>query len=52
MGLKSKDGVDLKDIWGSNGITSYMGMAMNGFPNAFMIYTPHGMVYSIVVRSY
>ncbi|KAF2214185.1 hypothetical protein CERZMDRAFT_37343 [Cercospora zeae-maydis SCOH1-5] len=39
LGLKSKDGVDLKDIW-ANGISTYMGLAISGFPNAFMAYSP------------
>lgn len=42
MGLKNKDGVDIKDVW-KDGIRTYLGMTFNGFPNAFMIYTPHGM---------
>lgn len=33
MGLKSKDGVDLKDIWGESGVNSYLGMTVSGFPN-------------------
>lgn len=41
MGLKNKDGVDIKDIW-KDGIRSYLGMTFNGFPNVFMAYTPHG----------
>lgn len=41
MGLKNKDGVDIKDVW-KDGIKSYMGMSFNGFPNCFMIYSPHG----------
>lgn len=39
MGLKSKDGVDIKDVW-SNGVRTYLGMMISGFPNAFMIYSP------------
>lgn len=42
MGLKNKDGVDMKDLWRDNGITSYLGMTFAGFPNAFMVYSPHG----------
>jgi hypothetical protein len=44
MGLKNKDGVDIKDIWGQE-IASYLGMMINGFPNAFMVYSPQGMFY-------
>jgi cation diffusion facilitator CzcD-associated flavoprotein CzcO len=39
MGLKSKDGVDIKDVW-ADGVRTYLGMMMNGFPNAFMVYSP------------
>ncbi|OAP60367.1 hypothetical protein AYL99_05369 [Fonsecaea erecta] len=40
MGLKNKDGVDIKDVW-KDGIRTYLGMTINGFPNLFMVYTPH-----------
>ena len=39
MGLKSKDGVDLKDLW-ADGVHSYLGLTIAGFPNMFMVYTP------------
>lgn len=39
MGLKNRDGMDIKDIW-KEGVSTYMGMMMNGFPNAFMVYSP------------
>ena len=39
MGLKSKDGIDIKDVW-ADGIRTYLGMMFNGFPNAFMVYSP------------
>lgn len=42
MGLKNKDGVDIKDVWNDGGIKSYLGMTFEGFPNCFMIYSPHG----------
>jgi cation diffusion facilitator CzcD-associated flavoprotein CzcO len=41
MGLKNKEGVDIKDVW-QDGIRTYLGMTFNGFPNCFMVYTPHG----------
>lgn len=41
MGLKNADGVDIKDVWKA-GIKSYLGMTFEGFPNCFMIYSPHG----------
>lgn len=39
MGLKSKDGVDIKDVW-AEGVSTYLGMTMHGFPNAFIVYSP------------
>jgi len=42
MGLKNKDGVDIKEVWNDGGIKSYVGMTFEGFPNCFMIYSPHG----------
>jgi cation diffusion facilitator CzcD-associated flavoprotein CzcO len=47
MGLKNKDGVGIKDIWGKS-VRTYLGMTMHGFPNAFMVYTPQGMY--IIIR--
>jgi cation diffusion facilitator CzcD-associated flavoprotein CzcO len=41
MGLKNKDEIDVKEYW-ADGIKTYLGMMLNGFPNAFMCYTPHG----------
>jgi cation diffusion facilitator CzcD-associated flavoprotein CzcO len=40
MGLKNKDGVDLKDIWANEGVRTYIGLTISGFPNMFMSYTP------------
>lgn len=40
MGLKTRDGVDLRDHW-KNGIRAYLGMVTAGLPNAFMTYTPY-----------
>jgi cation diffusion facilitator CzcD-associated flavoprotein CzcO len=40
MGLISKDGVDIADIWRSS-ISTYLGLTITGFPNAFMVYSPH-----------
>ncbi|OAK94799.1 FAD/NAD(P)-binding domain-containing protein [Phaeosphaeriaceae sp. SRC1lsM3a] len=39
MGLKSKDGVDIKEVW-KDGVRTYLGMMFHGFPNAFMVYSP------------
>ncbi|EXJ86201.1 hypothetical protein A1O1_06571 [Capronia coronata CBS 617.96] len=40
MGLKNRHGQDIAEIWKS-GIRTYLGMTMHGFPNAFMVYSPH-----------
>lgn len=39
MGLTSKDGVDIREVW-AEGVKTYMGLMMNGFPNCFMMYSP------------
>ncbi|KXT09552.1 hypothetical protein AC579_238 [Pseudocercospora musae] len=39
MGLKNKDGIDIKDIW-DKGVNTYLGITVGGFPNMFMAYTP------------
>ncbi|CAN8102796.1 unnamed protein product [Discula destructiva] len=39
MGLKSRDGVDIKDYW-KDGIRALFGTTFAGYPNAFMTYTP------------
>jgi len=39
MSLKNKDGIDIKEVW-SKGLTSYLGLQITGFPNAFMVYSP------------
>ncbi|KAI0620913.1 Pyr-redox-3 multi-domain protein [Pyrenophora tritici-repentis] len=38
MGLKNKHGVDIKDVW-QDGVRTYLGMMVHGFPNAFMVYS-------------
>jgi cation diffusion facilitator CzcD-associated flavoprotein CzcO len=35
MGLKSKDGKDLQELW-KDGIFTYLGLTISGFPNCFM----------------
>lgn len=41
MGLKNKDGVDMKEIW-KDGVWTYLGMMTAGFPNMFMVFSPQG----------
>ncbi|KAL4928081.1 flavin-containing monooxygenase [Aspergillus undulatus] len=40
MNIRSKTGVDLKSIW-AEGIRTYLGMLVSGFPNCFLSYSPH-----------
>lgn len=35
MGLKNKDGVDLRELW-KDGVFTHVAMAISGFPNMFM----------------
>lgn len=42
MGLRGKDGVDMKKRW-QDGVWSYLGILAGGCPNMFMIYGPQGM---------
>ncbi|KAL4861925.1 hypothetical protein BDV12DRAFT_207663 [Aspergillus spectabilis] len=39
MNVRSKDGVDIKDLW-AGGIRTYLGMLVHGFPNCFLSYSP------------
>jgi cation diffusion facilitator CzcD-associated flavoprotein CzcO len=39
MGLVSKDGIDIKDVW-RDGVRTYLGLTIHGFSNAFMVYSP------------
>lgn len=41
MGLRGKDGVDMKERW-KNGVWTYLGIMAKGNPNMFMIYGPQG----------
>jgi len=41
MGLKSKDDVDIKDLW-KDGVSTYLGIFVHGLPNAFVLYSPQG----------
>lgn len=43
LGLKNRDGIDIKEYW-HEGIRTYLGMFFHGFPNAFMLFTPQGML--------
>ncbi|KAF2213724.1 hypothetical protein CERZMDRAFT_39098 [Cercospora zeae-maydis SCOH1-5] len=40
LGLTNRDGVDIKETW-RDGVRTYLGMFMSGFPNAFILYSPH-----------
>ncbi|KAK6367359.1 hypothetical protein LTS17_010285 [Exophiala oligosperma] len=39
MGLRSREGQDIKEIW-QDRIRTYLGMTFSGFPNTFMVYSP------------
>ncbi|GKT87664.1 cyclopentanone 1,2-monooxygenase [Colletotrichum tofieldiae] len=39
MGLRGKDGVDLKERW-KQGVWTYLGLMARGCPNMFMVYGP------------
>lgn len=39
MGLTSKDGKDIKEVW-KDGVRTYLGMMFHGYPNTFMVYSP------------
>ena len=36
-----KDGKTLRDVWGDDDATAYLGMSVPGFPNFFMMYGPN-----------
>ena len=39
MGLRNKDGIDLKDIWKED-VHTYLGLMISGFPNLFLCFGP------------
>lgn len=41
MNIHGRDGLSINDSW-KDGMQTYMGITMHGFPNCFMSYTPHG----------
>jgi hypothetical protein len=41
MDIVGQDGANLKDVW-KNGVRTYLGMVVRGFPNCFQAYTPQG----------
>jgi cation diffusion facilitator CzcD-associated flavoprotein CzcO len=41
MDIRDKTGVSLKERW-SQGVYSYLGVAVSGFPNLFYMYGPQG----------
>ncbi|KAK6384742.1 hypothetical protein LTS17_002305 [Exophiala oligosperma] len=42
MGLKTKDGLDIQDVW-KDGVRTYLGIFVKGLPNAFLLYSPQGL---------
>ena len=39
---RGRDGITLDQAWAKDGARSFLGMAMPGFPNLFMLYGPNG----------
>lgn len=39
---KGRNGRTLDDLWAKDGVRSYLGMALPGFPNLFIFYGPNG----------
>ncbi|OAG44846.1 hypothetical protein AYO21_00808 [Fonsecaea monophora] len=46
MGLKDRDGVDLKERW-KNGVKTHLGLMVPGVPNMFMVYSPQGKLHDL-----
>lgn len=42
MGLKNKDGVDLRDVW-KDGVFTYLGLTISGFPNLYVLLSLYQM---------
>ncbi|HEX8053438.1 MAG TPA: NAD(P)/FAD-dependent oxidoreductase [Thermoleophilaceae bacterium] len=40
MAIRGRDGADLNDVW-RDGAEAYLGLAISGFPNMFMLYGPN-----------
>ncbi|MDZ4270377.1 MAG: NAD(P)/FAD-dependent oxidoreductase [Mycobacterium sp.] len=40
MDIRGRDGMSLADFWGSEGPYSYLGIAVAGFPNLFIVQAP------------
>lgn len=45
MGLKERQGVDLREKW-KEGVKTHLGMTAPSLPNMFMVYSPQGMFHS------
>ena len=42
VNYKGRDGITLDDLWVKDGVRSYLGMALPGFPNFLIFYGPNG----------
>jgi cation diffusion facilitator CzcD-associated flavoprotein CzcO len=40
MDIRGRDGVSLRELWASQGPLSYLGLAVAGFPNLFIVQAP------------
>ena len=41
MEVTGRDGVSLREVWGDDDATAYLGITMPGFPNLFFMYGPN-----------
>jgi 4-hydroxyacetophenone monooxygenase len=39
--VRGRDGVPLREVWGEDDATAYLGMTVPGFPNLFIMYGPN-----------
>jgi 4-hydroxyacetophenone monooxygenase len=41
MGIRGRGGVSVRDVWGEDNPSAYLGMTTPGFPNLFIMYGPN-----------
>lgn len=49
MGIKGIKGIDLEEKW-KDGVKTFLGMTVNGFPNMFIVYGPQGEMAAIYCK--
>jgi 4-hydroxyacetophenone monooxygenase len=55
LDIRGRGGVSVRDVWGDDDATAYLGMTTPGFPNLFMMYGPntnlgHGGSYMFIAE--